>query len=452
MAKHARSPLLVALAVALAATGALSTLERQSSPSAVPSGLAVANHAESTALYCTGLTAPGSGTYGHVVLVNITGAGRTVMLQVSSNTGQHATRQLRLAGHATRTISPSAFVSGTAYGVSAVVDGGGVVAEEIAATSTAQAPCAASGVTSWYASGFDTTLGSTATLSVYNPTATPAVFNVSTYSSSGFAAPAPFQGFSVGAHDEAVLDLGKEIVNISDVGVRVNVLRGSIAIVGVQQSGSVYSFVTGVGTPANSLWFPQVTTVKGALAQLRVANPNDRPADVTVDVTLGQFKVVPRTLTVRAYASALLSITPNSAIPAAGFASLALRSSQPVVVTLAAGTTSGLGLSSPAMPSRAFLMSDYSGRGFCSETVTNTSSRPLNVSFTRIALNGQTSVSGSAQVAAGATSAVLSLFRAIKNLRGATLLITAPRGALVVATTLPSTPAGVEVVPVLNGG
>ncbi|HUX03492.1 MAG TPA: DUF5719 family protein [Acidimicrobiales bacterium] len=452
MARHSRSPLLVVLAAMLAATGALATLVRQPNPSAVPSGLAVASDAESTALYCTGLTGAHSPTYGHVVFSNISGIERTIAVQVSSNTGQHATRSIQLGAHTSKSIAPSAFVSGTAYGVGAVVDGGGVVAEEVAATSSAQAPCAASGVTDWYGSGFDTLIGSSATLSIYNPTATPAVFDVSTYSSTGFAAPAPFQGFSVGAHDEAVLNLGKEIVNASNIGVHVNVLRGSIAVVGVQQSGPVASFMTGASAPATSAWFPQVSTVRGALAQLRVANPSAARADVTVDVTIGKFRVVPRTFSIPAYESALLSISPNTAIPAVGFASLALHSSEPVVASLATGTTSGVGLSSPATPSRTFLVSDYTGRGFSSATVTNTSSHSVTVTFTRVPMYHSVPATASAQLAPGATRAIVSLFGALTKLHGRTVLVSASRPVIVVATTLPSTPTGVQVVSALNGG
>ena len=452
MARGSRSLLLVVLALLLAATGALATLVHQASPSAVPSGLAVASNAESTALYCTGLTGARTPSYGHVVFSNLSANARTVAVQVSSSSGQHATRSLTLAAHTSKSVAPSTFVTGTAFGVGAVVDGGGVVAQEVATASTAQAPCATAGVTDWYASGFDTLVGSSATLSVYNPTATPAVFNVSTYSSTGFAAPAPFQGFSVGAHDEAVLDLGKEIVNVADIGVHVNVLRGSIVILGVQQSGPVTSFITGVGAAATEAWFPQVTTVKGALAQLRIANPGDVRAEVTVDVTMGKFTIVPRTLSVPAYESAVLSITPNTAIPAAGFASLVLHASQPVVASLASGTTAGIGLSSPATPSRTFLVADYSGRGFTSATVTNTSTRPVTLSFTRVPMFSSRFATAHAPLAPGATQAIVTLFGAVSKLHGTTVLVSASRPVIVVAATLPSTPTGVTVVSALNGG
>ena len=109
----------------------------------------------------------------------------------------------------------------------------------------AQVPCTSTGVTNWYGAGFDTLVGSSGELSIYNPTATPAVFNVVGYTAAGYTAPAPFQGLSVGAHSQMELNLGSQIVNTANVGVHVSVLRGSVTIVGVQQSGAVVSLISG---------------------------------------------------------------------------------------------------------------------------------------------------------------------------------------------------------------
>jgi len=68
------------------------------------------------------------------------------------------------------------------------------------------------------------------------PTETPAVFNVSTFSSS---ATSPRRGSRVTRSPplQAEIDLGTEIVDLSDVGVHVRVLRGTLDIVGLQKSG-----------------------------------------------------------------------------------------------------------------------------------------------------------------------------------------------------------------------
>ena len=76
------------------------------------------------------------------------------------------------------------------YGIGVEISGGGVIAEELAAQGDAEAPCASAGTTRWYATGFDTTVGSSGEISVYNPTGTAAVMNVSVYTAAGFSAPA----------------------------------------------------------------------------------------------------------------------------------------------------------------------------------------------------------------------------------------------------------------------
>ena len=67
--------------------------------------------------------------------------------------------------------------------------------------------------------------------------------------------------------------MGGLIVNTRNVGVRVNVVRGTLVIAGVEYSGTVGSLDVGATLPATNAWFPRVTTSDHALAQIRVANP-----------------------------------------------------------------------------------------------------------------------------------------------------------------------------------
>jgi len=231
----------IALATALLATGVASTLVKPSNPTSLPTGLNVAANAESTALYCTGLSNGAAGVAGQVTFLNTTDAPRTLVLYVASDTHARARRTMRLAAHVSASVRPDKIVAGNGFAVAALIDGGGVVAEEVTSDRAAETPCVSAGVTDWYASGFDTLVGSSGSLSIYNPTATPAVLNVSAFTTTGFVAPPSFQGLAVGAHQQMELKLGDQIVNATNIGVRVRVLRGSLAIVGVQRSGRVVS-------------------------------------------------------------------------------------------------------------------------------------------------------------------------------------------------------------------
>ena len=118
-------------------------------------------------------------------------------------------------------------------------------------------PCASAGTTRWYATGFDTTVGSSGEVSVYNPTGTAAVMNVSVFTASGFSAPEAFQGLSVPAHAEIDINLAREVVNTTNIGVSVKVLRGALEIVGVQDSFGALSFEQGLYATARTAWYPE---------------------------------------------------------------------------------------------------------------------------------------------------------------------------------------------------
>ena len=433
----------VALALALVATGAAATTLRTSNVVTATTTDFFAS-AESTALYCTGLGA--GATSGRVVLTNLSGSSRVLAVEVVSNTGGHATRNVVLAAHASTSVSPQAWVPGTLFGLSAVVSGGGVVGAAVAANATAVAPCSAGGVSDWYAAGFDTLVGSSAVISLFNPSATPAVVDVTTVTANGFSAPAPFQGLTVGPHAVVAVNLATQIVDTTNVGVHVNVLRGALAIVGVQTSATTASFNPGQGVLSSTATFPLVTTAAHTRAQVRIANPNDVATSVTVAVALGTYRIAPESVDIPAYASGVVTITPNSAIPAAGFASLRLTSSEPVAAALAVGTTD-YALSAPAPSSRTWLIADFSGRGFSRADLTNLAKEPASIRVTNVA----TSVTYSASLAAGATSDLRALLAGLSKLQGATLLVTSDR-PVQVTTILPLSPVGPVVASALNGG
>jgi hypothetical protein len=418
-----RAPILVVLLALLVLAG-VTTLAHSSNVAPKSSSIASAQNANSTALYCTGLSGTSGAEVGHLTFFNTTMFPRSLNVDVVSDKGLTSLSSFTLKSHTSTAIFPENLAKGDDFAAAVQVDGSGVIGEEVAAKSSAEAPCISAGVTQWYASGFDTTVGSTANLSIYNPTATPAVFNVSTYSPSGFSAPAPFQGMSVGAHDQMEINLGSQIVNTSNIGVHVNVLRGSIVIEGVQQSGSVVSFNSG----QNNL------------------------VTVVATVTIPDVAVAPQMLTLAPYASGDIPITPNSAIPPSGYANVELKSSGPVATSLLTGTSLGTSLWAPSEPDSEFIVADFSGKGFDAATVSNTSRQNLKVTFTSIPGPGQSKVSSSVDLAANTSESILSIFSGLGTLKAHTLLVTSNHPELLVNLTLPTTPSGVVVVSPLDGG
>jgi hypothetical protein len=457
--KTRRRPLLVFVVGVLLAAGLATTFTHPGNPSGLPSGLAVSINAESTALYCTGLSNVGPRP-GRVSFYNTSSGPRHLSVSIFSDKGTTWNGSLELAPHSLQSIEPSALDKSstttkavtTSYGVAVQISGGGVVAEEIAYNDRAEVPCISQGLTKWFATGFNTLVGSSAYLSVFNPTATSTVFNASIYTSAGITEPESFQGVSVPAHAQREINLGTEVVNTPNVGVRLKVVRGSLDVVGVEDSNGTLSYEQGLSNAARNVWYPNVTTVNNATAQLSVMNPSAQTANVSVDIKLGSFKIAPQTLTVLPYSTGALTITPNSAIPVDGYANITLTSSQPVVSALAAGASTWVALTSPTTPGNAYLVRDFTGLGFDALSMTNVSSRAITVDVISYAATKPTLITsaGGIRLAPGATKSLKALLYSSSNPSG-TYLVTASKPELVVSLTLPSTPSGVNVVPPLDG-
>jgi hypothetical protein len=452
MRKAWRVPLFVVVLVVLVTTGVVTSLQRATNPSQLPSGLAVTMNAESTALYCTGLSVH-AGRPGRVTFYNTSTASRRLSVSVVSNTGHTFNSSIELAGHGMQSIEPSVVDRGDNFAVAVQINGGWVVGEEIAGSTITEVPCAAAGVTRWFATGFNTLVGSSAYLSVYNPTATSAVLNASIFTASGFSAPQSLQGLSIPAHAQTEIDLGTEVVNTENVGVALTVLRGSVVVVGVQDANNVVSLDSGASSVTSETVYPLVTTAQGATAQIRVANPSDRRAEVTLDVALGTYHVVPQNLSLAPFSAGLINVTPNSAIPDAGYADLTLHSSVPVISALATGTGKWISLASPVTPGNAFLVNDFTGRGFGAATVTNTSANPVTVNVSSYLSTTLQVISdvGLIKLAGHQSESLFLTIRSFSSTPSETYLVSSSKPWLVVSLTLPTSPPGVYVVAPLDG-
>ncbi len=440
-----RGPLVLVLAAAIAAAAAATTVLHASNPTEPAASLAT-GPVESTALYCTGLGASGSPA-GHVVVLNTASHARDVAVEIDTDLGTATTSHLRLAAHGSASVATPA--AGHWYGVSLVVNGRGVVADELNNAGTAQTPCLDAGTTNWFASGLDTRVGSKAYLVLYNPSSTSAVVNVTAETATGFSAPAPYQGVAIAAHRVVALDLGIRIVDQANIGIHVRVIRGGIVSTAVQQSGSFTSFYPGSPSLTRTAWFPRVTTVSGSFAQILVTNPSDATASVTATIGLAPYTVAPQTVTVAPYSTGSILITPNSAVPAHGYATVRLRASVPVGASLATGTVNGVSLSAPSTASRLYLVSDFARLGFDAMTATNVSARPFTLTVTEL---GTIATSHVLTVAPGDTIDLRGRNGLPTTLRGRSFLLSTAHAGLIVTTTLPTTPAGIVVVSALNGG
>jgi len=430
-----RLPLAVVLGAALVLTGILSTIFTGSNPSQFAAGTQEASYAESTGLHCSGLTSSA------VTFFNTTPDSHKISVTWLTDSGASGSATSKLAAHANWRISE--FGKGSVFAAEAQINGGGVVASVDGANGL-QSSCSSVGTTSWFGAGFDTKVGSTGELSIYNPTATAAVFNVSTFTGKGFIAPASFQGLSVGAHKLLVLDLGSQLVNTSNIGVHVKVLRGSLEIVGIQKSGNSVSYYLGQNQASQQNWFPLVTTENKAAAQLRFANPSADPISVTVKISLPPYSVQPQTVIVAPFNVDAITITPNTAIPANGFAFVSSSSSAPLLTTLALGTSKGIMLNAPATPLSSLLLANFNASPVSKVVITNVSKQSVTVNSSLLTGSKSASRGSKFSLKAGETVQVNLL-----NEQAGQIFST-EKNVLLVTAAFTTAPAGIALLSNLN--
>ena len=178
--------------------------------------------------------------------------------------------------------------------------------------------------------------------------------------------------------------------------------------------------------------------------------PEQDQARVSVDVKLGSYKVPVQSTTINPYSTGMITITPNSAIPVAGYANLTVHSNVPVVTGLATGTDKWIALTSPQIPSDAYLVRNFSTLGFDAATVTNTSSHNVVASLTSYGTS-KSGVVTEIRLAAKSTEALASLIPSFMKSPNDTYVVRRPSRVLVLSLTLPSRPRGLYEVATLDG-
>ncbi len=373
------------LATALAAIFLLATLVNYVQHPSNP-GISTASSlgTNATVLYCTGLSSTKHHESGLVTFQNTSGEKRSITISVSSPDAKIASTKLILGAYRSKTFDPSTVSAGSYFGVSAQFNGTGVIAQESLMSGQSVTPCISSGSRQWFGAGFDTTVGSLGALSVYNPTGTPAVLNIVAFTPTGYVAPAPFQGLSVLGHAENLLDLGSQIVDRADIAVRVTVLRGSLVVAGVQESGSTQSILTESSQPQLAVTYPAISTAASAYSVIRLANSQNRDALAHVLVDDGVYGKVNFTVPVAAYSTAEARISPNTAIAAGGLVSVTVKSKRPLSSSLLTGATKGLTWLTSSTSSSVVVVTDPLKLGYSNLVLANTSNKAITVTETQL--------------------------------------------------------------------
>ncbi len=120
-----------------------------------------------------------------------------------------------------------------------VLDGGGVGVSQVTSgpLGLTTAPCASATSSHWYFADASTAQGSTLTLSLFNPTDTIAVVDVSFVSASGVTAPPAYQGIDVPGDSLVVENVGVHVQDDPAFATEVTTLSGAVVAAETEAAG-----------------------------------------------------------------------------------------------------------------------------------------------------------------------------------------------------------------------
>ena len=341
-------------AALLLATGAVvaSVLPSQSNPSLNASTLNPELGAESTSLYCVGISAAGSAGSGEAKFWNSSPERRHLDIAVANDLSV-VTSSASIEPNGALVVPVGSTPNGS-VSVRVQVDGAGVVGSIFTTGPDSTAvPCQSGGVTDWYAAGLSTADGTISRVTLVNPSATPAVIDISTQSSLGYLAPAAYQGLVIAPNGQLTLDLGQQVVDARSLAVHVTALRGSFIGSTLIVIGTQASILTGQPLPATEAYYASVNTNGDATEAITLYNPLEVTARVKLKLLVPGFNVAPITVDLEPSTTTAVTLVPDTRVPAAGWATLRVTSPQGIISTLYSGGNGYARLASPTLSGTA---------------------------------------------------------------------------------------------------
>lgn len=207
---------------------------------------------------------------------------------------------------------------------------------------TSAAPCAPEPSATWYATGFDTTLGSTSTLHLFNPFTVDAVVRLVFATPTGPVRLVLTDSLVVPASGSSQVSLNRFQPEIPDLGVKVEVLSGRVVAQGEvdidppgDEPGTAGRALLPASTALAETWHSAYArSAEGAESWLSIFNPGQRDAAVEVAVTdpLNRASDVLGEVSVPAGAATRVELADASGAPEFGVSARVVNG-EPVIVT-----------------------------------------------------------------------------------------------------------------------
>jgi hypothetical protein len=292
-------------------------------PPLAPAALAGAPDAESSAWYCTGqTTATGQLGPGSLILTNsglraVSGAIRGV-----TNTGATVQRGVSVPSRSQVVAAMPAPKSGTWFSEVVTLSRGGVTVSEAlrGRVGWAEAPCQSSTAQQWYFPSGVTTGANSMFISLFNPTSTPDVVDLSFVTAKGVMHPINFQGIVLPPGQTQVESVAPYVQDQANVSTTVStrtgrLVAGELQLFSYSGGGGGLAIVPGSPRPEREWASPQNEEVLDGSSSFDIFNPGPTAQVVTVRASLGSGPLSPFRAKVAADSTWVLSTAQETRIP-----------------------------------------------------------------------------------------------------------------------------------------
>jgi Family of unknown function (DUF5719) len=270
-------------------------------PPPSPSALASASDAESSAWYCTGqTTAAGHLAPGVLILTNT--SRRTVSGAINgvTDTGATVLSGVSIPALGQVVAGMPTPKSGTWLSEVVSLSGGGVtVAQALWDTAGwAQAPCQSSTAKQWYFPSGVTTGTNSMFISLFNPTSTPDVVDLSFVTAKGVMHPINFQGIVLPPGQTEVESVAPYVQDEANISTTVStrtgrLVAGELQLFSYAAGGGGLAIMPGSPRPEQEWASPQNEEVANGSSSFDIFNPGPTAQTVTVRASLGSGPLSP---------------------------------------------------------------------------------------------------------------------------------------------------------------
>ena len=313
--------LVLAVLVGVAVVSRTRGVAEPGGPPLTPAAFVAAPGAESSAWFCTGQSvASGVVAVGTLVLTNTTGQVVTASIDQVSDAGTTSTTDVSVPPHAQLLPALPSLSPGRWEADTVVLSRGGVAVTQAVHGSAgwSEAPCVSRTSEHWYFPSGTTSGSNGLFISLFNPTSSPDVVDLTFITPSGALRPINFEGIVVPPGGVEVANVSAYVQNQSTVSTDVSSRTGRVVAAEVQEfNGSSGGLALVSGSPlVESHWsIPLSEEAQGANSEIDVFNPGSTTEQVSVQANLGSGPLSPLTHAVGPLSTWALTTSEQTRIP-----------------------------------------------------------------------------------------------------------------------------------------